>query len=48
MPIIPHIKQLFLTKSKAMLMDWHVANKSGDGVMRGLVNSKTWQLVEDQ
>lgn len=48
MPIIPWIKQLFLTKSKAMLMDWHVANKSEDGVMRGPSDSKTWQIVEDQ
>ncbi len=48
MPIIPRIKQLFLTKSKAMLMDWHVANKSEDGVMRGPANSKTWQIVEDR
>jgi hypothetical protein len=48
MPIIPHIKQLFLTKNKAMLMNWHVADKNEDGVMRGLADSKTWQLVEDQ
>ncbi len=41
MPIIPRIKQLFLTKSKAMLMDWHVANKSEDGVMSGPIDSKT-------
>jgi hypothetical protein len=47
MPIILQIKQLFLTKSKAMLMDLHVANKSEDGIMRGLVDSKTWQIVED-
>jgi len=31
-----------------MLMDWHVANKSEDGVMRGPANSKTWQIVEDR
>jgi hypothetical protein len=31
-----------------MLMDWHVANKSEDGVMRGLADSKTWQIVEDR
>ncbi len=30
-----------------MLMDLHVANKSEDGIMRGLVDSKTWQIVED-
>jgi hypothetical protein len=41
MPIIPWIKQLFLTKSKAMFMDSHVANKSEDGVMKGYVDSKT-------
>jgi hypothetical protein len=35
-------------KSKAMLMDWHIANKSEDGVMRSPTNSKTWQIVEDQ
>jgi hypothetical protein len=40
MPIIPWIKQIFLTKSKAMLMDWHVANKNVDGVMKGLADSK--------
>ncbi len=45
---IPRIKQLFLTKSKAMLMDWHVANKNEDGVMRSPADSKTWQIVEDQ
>jgi hypothetical protein len=31
-----------------MLMDWHVANKSEDGVMKGPVDSKTWQIVEDR
>jgi len=31
-----------------MLMDWHVANKSEDGVMRGPADSKTWQIVEDR
>ncbi len=31
-----------------MLTDWHVANKSEDGVMRGFANSKTWQFVEYQ
>jgi hypothetical protein len=31
-----------------MLMDWHVVNKSEDGVTRGLVGSKAWQIVEDQ
>jgi hypothetical protein len=30
-----------------MLMDWHVANKSEDGVMKVPVDSKTWQIVED-
>jgi hypothetical protein len=48
MPIIPWIKQLFLIKTKAMLMDWHVANKSEDGVMKGLADSKIWQIVEDR
>ncbi len=47
MPIIPWIKQLFLIERKAMLMDWHVANKSEDGVMKVPVDSKTWQIVED-
>jgi hypothetical protein len=41
MPIIPRIKQFFLTKSKAMLMDWHVVNKSEDGMMKGHAHSKT-------
>jgi hypothetical protein len=40
MSIIPRIKQLFLTKSKAMLMDWHVTNKNEDGVMINLVDLK--------
>jgi len=40
MPIIPRIKQLFFAKRKAMLMDWHVVNKSEDGMMRGPTNSK--------
>jgi len=48
MPIIPRIKECFLAKRKAMLMDWHVVNKSEDGVTRGLVGSKAWQIVEDQ
>jgi hypothetical protein len=48
MPIITWIKQLFLTKSKAMLMDRHVTNKNEDGMMRGLVSSKTWKIVEDR
>ncbi len=26
----------------------HVVNKSDDGVMKGLVVSKAWQIVEDQ
>jgi hypothetical protein len=47
MPIIPRIKQLFFIKNKAMLMDWHVANKSEDGVMRSPAYSKIWQIVED-
>jgi hypothetical protein len=47
MLIIPWIKQPFLAKSKTMLMDWHVVNKSEDGVMRGPINSKAWQIVED-
>ncbi len=47
MPTIPQIKQLFLMKNKAMFMDWHVANKSEDGMMKGLANSKAWQIVED-
>jgi hypothetical protein len=41
MLIIPWIKQLFLTKNKAMLMDLHAANKNEDGVMKGHVDSKT-------
>jgi hypothetical protein len=40
MPVILWIKQLFFAKSKAMLMDWHVVNKSEDGVMRGFTDSK--------
>jgi hypothetical protein len=40
MPIIPRIKQLVLAKRKAMLMDWHVVNKSEDGMMRGPIDSK--------
>jgi hypothetical protein len=40
MPIIPQIKQLFLAKSKTKLMDWHVINKSDDGVMKGFADSK--------
>jgi hypothetical protein len=48
MLIIPQIKQLFLTKSKAMLMDLHVINKSENGVMKGPIDSKTWQIMENQ
>ncbi len=29
-------------------MNWHVANKSEDGMMKGPVDSKTWQIVEDR
>jgi hypothetical protein len=35
-------------KNKAILMDWHVVNKSEDGMMKGPVNWKIGQIVEDQ
>ena len=44
-PLIPRLKRMFSTPQLAALMTWHVGNISGDGKMRGPVDSPQWEHI---
>lgn len=48
MPIIPRLQRTFHCKSLAQLMDWNAKNKSKDGFMRILVDSKAMKHIVEK
>ncbi len=46
-PLIPHLKCMFKCFSLVKLMFWHDANKSQDGMVRSVCDSKAWTYVDN-
>lgn len=47
-PIIPRFKRMFSLEKMAEDLRWHFHNKSNDGKMRHLIDSVTWDIVNDK
>jgi hypothetical protein len=45
-PIIPRLKQMYNSTTISKLLQWHATNKSSDGFVRHVANSKTWAHVD--
>ena len=48
MPIIPRLQRMFRCKLLAQLLDWHEKNRSKDGFMQILANSKAMKHIEEK
>ncbi|XP_010418679.1 PREDICTED: uncharacterized protein LOC104704260 [Camelina sativa] len=46
-PIIPRLKRMFRSEDKTEDLRWHFSNKSTDGKMRHLVDSVTWDQMNE-
>ena len=46
-PIIPRLKRMFHCSNIAQLMQWHFANRSTDGMVRSVFDSKAWKHIDD-
>jgi len=47
-PIIPRLKRMFRSEEMAKDLRWHFSNKSTDGKSRHLVDSVTWDQMNDK
>ena len=47
-PIIPRLKRMFRSEKMAKDLRWHCSNKSTDGKSRHLVDSVTWDQMNDK
>jgi len=46
-PIIPRLKWMYQSLSMVELLQWHEKNKSTNGLVLHVVNSKTWTHIEE-
>ncbi len=45
-PIIPRLKQMFMTPNLSTLMWWHHDNKSTNGLVCHVIDLKTWAHID--
>jgi hypothetical protein len=46
-PLIPRLRRIYMCFSLAKLMTWHGVNKSGDGMVCSICDSKAWKHVDN-
>jgi hypothetical protein len=39
---------MYSTLGQASLMTWHINNRSGDGMVRHVTNSKQWRFIDEK
>jgi hypothetical protein len=44
-PLIPWLKQMYWSCTMSQLLQWHVKNKSTNGLVRYVADSKTWAHI---